>query len=59
MVGTHNLEQTLLFFDGCNPSLGCTICLSGPRNKEGEELRLVKKALKSMLILAKNIVLER
>lgn len=27
---TRTVEQTLLYFDGCNPVLGCTICLSGP-----------------------------
>ena len=34
-TNTHTVEQTLLVFDGCNPVLGCTICLSGPMQKEG------------------------
>ena len=58
-TSTHTVEQTLLFFDGCSAVLGCTICLSGPIQKEGQELIKVKKALKQMLVLAKNIVLER
>ena len=56
---THEMEQTMLVFDGCNPALGCTICLSGPLSTEKEELKVVKLALKRALTLAKNIVLER
>ena len=29
-------ESTMLVFDGCNPALGCTICLSGPIVTERE-----------------------
>lgn len=56
MVST---ERNLLFFEGCNPALGCTILLSGNINTEQEELRKVKTALKEMLSLARNVVLER
>ena len=56
---SHAQEQTLLVFDGCNPALGCTICLSGPVATQKEELKTVKLALRRALILARNIVLER
>lgn len=49
----------LMIFDGCNPALGCTIIISGPLQSEKAELVKVKVALKKMLILASNIVLER
>lgn len=44
-TNTHTVEQTLLVFDGCNSVLGCTICLSGPLQRERFELTKVKKAL--------------
>ena len=56
---SHEVEQTMLVFDGCNPALGCTICLSGPLRTQKEELKTVKLALKRALTLARNIVLER
>ena len=41
----HQEEQTMLVFDGCNPALGCTICLSGPASTHKNELKTVKLAL--------------
>jgi hypothetical protein len=45
-------DRTLLYFEGTNPILGCTILLSG--NVEVEE-----KALREILKLSRNVVAER
>jgi|LauGreDrversion4_2_1035121.scaffolds.fasta_scaffold2982972_1 hypothetical protein len=52
-------DKSLIFFEGTNPALGCTILLSGNIQTEIEELKRVKKALREMLKLARNVVLER
>lgn len=52
-------DRTLLYFEGTNPILGCTILLSGNREVEGKELQEVKLALREILKLARNVVLER
>lgn len=52
-------DRTLLYFEGTNPILGCTILLSGNRDLEEKELQDVKGALREMLKLARNVVLER
>ena len=48
-----------MYFEGTNSALGCTILLSGPLDKEREELKKVKLALRDMLKLTRNVVLER
>ena len=52
-------DRTLLYFEGTNPILGCTILLSGNREVEEKELQDVKLALREILKLARNVVLER
>ena len=52
-------DRTLLYFEGTNPILGCTILLSGNREVEEKELQEVKLALREILKLARNVVLER
>jgi hypothetical protein len=52
-------DKTLLYFEGTNPILGCTILLSGNRDFDEKELQDVKSALRDMLRLARNVVLER
>ena len=52
-------DRNLLYFEGTNPILGCTILLSGNRDLEEKELQDVKTALREMLKLARNVVLER
>jgi hypothetical protein len=52
-------DRTLLYFEGTNPILGCTILLSGYLEVEGKELQDVKLALREILKLARNVVLER
>jgi hypothetical protein len=49
----------LIFFEGCEPHLGCTILISGDTYVELEELKKVKLALREMLKLARNVFLER
>jgi hypothetical protein len=59
---SHNLisnDKTLLFSEGTQPALGCTILLSGNKAYELEELKKVKEALREMLKVARNVVLER
>jgi hypothetical protein len=46
----------LIFLEGCSPSRGCTILLSGP---DLAELKIVKHALKKMLRLSRIIFLEK
>jgi hypothetical protein len=45
-----------MYLEGCEPFLGCTIVLSGPQM---EELKIVKKALKKCLKIARVLVLEK
>jgi hypothetical protein len=45
----------LIQLDGCLPFLGCTIILS---DKDMNELKIVKHALKKMLRLSRQIILE-
>ena len=52
-------DRTLLYFEGTNPILGCTILLSGNREVEEKELQEVKLALREILKLARNVILER
>jgi hypothetical protein len=52
-------DRSLIYFEGTNPALGCTILISGNRAIENEELKKVKTALREMLKLARNVVLER
>ncbi len=46
----------MIFLEGCSPSRGCTILLSGP---DLAELKIVKHALKKMLRLSRIIFLEK
>ena len=52
-------DRSLIYFEGTNPALGCTILISGNIPSELEELKKVKTALREMLKLARNVVLER
>jgi len=52
-------EKSLIYFEGTNPALGCTILLSGNKATELKELRDVKNAFREMLKLARNVILER
>lgn len=52
-------NRSLVIFDGTNPALGCTILISGNMQEELDELKKVKQALREMLKLARNVVLER
>ena len=46
----------MIFLEGCSPSRGCTILLSGP---DLAELKIVKHALKKMLRLSRINFLEK
>jgi 1-phosphatidylinositol-3-phosphate 5-kinase len=48
-------DTTIIKLEGCLPFLGCTILLSGP---DMNELRLVKHALKKMLRMSRQLILE-
>lgn len=52
-------DKSLIYFEGTNPALGCTILISGNLSIEIDELKKVKQALREMLKLARNVVLER
>jgi hypothetical protein len=52
-------DRSLVFFEGTNSALGCTILISGNMEEELDELKKVKQALREMLKLARNVVLER
>jgi len=67
-----DLNKQIIFFEGCNQVLGCTILLSGPINQNhnrgtlqnrpsSEYLKLlkVKANLRKMLHISRNIILER
>ena len=45
----------MIQLDGCLPFLGCTIMLTGPKM---QELKLVKHALKKILRMSRQLVLE-
>ena len=45
----------LIYLDGCQPFLGCTLLLS---SNDINELKLVKHALKKMLRLSRQLILE-
>jgi hypothetical protein len=45
-------------FDGCHPVLGCTILLSGP-NQQKNELTIVKKVLKKLMTISRQIIFEK
>lgn len=49
-------ETSLMYLDGCEPYLGCTIILSG---KDKEELKVIKKALKKMITISRILILEK
>lgn len=50
-----NSITNLITLEGCQPSLGCTIILSGP---DMNELKIVKHAVKKMLRLSRQLILE-
>jgi hypothetical protein len=52
-------DKSLIYFEGTNPALGCTILLSGNKVTDFDELKRVKQALREMLKLARNVILER
>lgn len=58
-VSLFSNEKSLIYFEGTNPALGCTILLSGNKVTELEELKRVKTAFREMLKLARNVILER
>ena len=49
-------STSLMFLEGCQAKLGCSIVLSG---SDLEELKIVRKALKKCLSTARVLVLER
>lgn len=55
---THALADTtsLMFLEGCQAKLGCSIVLSGPDTKE---LKIVRRAIKTCLRTARILLLER
>lgn len=55
LKNTIENNTNLIQLDGCLPFLGCTIILSGP---EMNELKIVKHALKKMLRLSRQLILE-
>lgn len=57
-TGIVSNDKTLIYFEGTNPALGCTILISGQIDKEYEELKKVKSGLREMLKLARNVYLE-
>lgn len=59
LQGIVSKSRDLIFFEGCNPALGCTILLSGDFYYEFDEMKKVKVALREMLSLARNITLEK
>lgn len=48
-------DNHLIYLDGCLPFLGCTILLS---SRDQQELKLVKHALKKILRLSRQLILE-
>ena len=53
-MGEQNTTNVIQL-DGCLPFLGCTIMLSGP---DMQELKLVKHALKKILRMSRQLILE-
>ena len=47
-----------MYIQGCNQALGCTILLAGPIS-EKSELNHLKRVIKRILVIAKNIIYER
>ena len=69
-----DLNKQIIFFEGCNHVLGCTILLSGPisrsngyssglesaiPSKQFVDLLRIKTSLRKMLHISRNIILER
>jgi len=52
---TVDVNTNIIQLDGCLPFLGCTILLSG---QDMNELKLVKHALKKILRLSRQLILE-
>ncbi|CAI2382914.1 unnamed protein product [Moneuplotes crassus] len=50
------MNQNLIYFDGCKPWYGSTICLSGP---DPSALEIISKYLKQALKYCRDLVLER
>lgn len=50
------INQNLIYFDGCKPWYGSTICLSGP---DPSALEIISKYLKQALKYCRDLVLER
>ena len=64
----HQSNSQIIFFEGCDPKKGSTILLSGPLSPsqgpqyshfEEYTLHKIKDQLKRMLIISRNIILER
>jgi hypothetical protein len=49
-------NQSLIYFEGCKPWYGSTICLSGPNNRC---LQIIKKYLQIVIKHSRDIVLEK
>ena len=63
-------NKQIIFFEGCNPVLGCTIILSGPFKESDDilsashlsgffKLLKVQWQLRKMLHMSRNVILER
>jgi chaperonin GroEL (HSP60 family) len=50
------INQSLIYFDGCKPWYGSTICLSGPNDRY---LNTIKKYIQKCLKYCRDIVLEK
>ena len=51
-----SITQSLIYFDGCKPWYGSTICLSGPNNRY---LKTIKKYIRKVLKYCRDLVLEK
>ena len=51
-----SISQSLVYFDGCKPWYGSTICLSGPNNRY---LQTIKKYMERVLKYCRDLILER
>jgi len=51
-----NTTQSLIYFDGCKPWYGSTICLSGPNNRY---LETIKKYIRKTLKYCRDVILEK
>ena len=54
--GIANYDNSYAVFEGCNPILGCTICLCGPKLAQ---LTKLKEAFRIILGVARDINLEK